>query len=61
MADLEAAVLRSRNPLLAGVIKDYMVEECSAEEEAIQEKAAEIDGSEVTQQFEVDKSMIEVN
>jgi hypothetical protein len=55
-SNLEAAVVRSRNPLLAN-IKDLMIEETSAEEETLMEKAAEVNGTEVTQEFETDQQL----
>lgn len=56
---MDTAVLNSRNPLLAG-IANYLVEENPTEEEALLEKAVEIDGSEIMQQMEEDKMIIKV-
>ncbi|KAL3116008.1 hypothetical protein niasHT_007308 [Heterodera trifolii] len=60
---LDEAVLKSRNPILAG-IADYMVEEASVEEEVLLERAASVDGtiasSEISLQFEEDRSLLKI-
>ncbi|KAL7069730.1 hypothetical protein ACQ4LE_011169 [Meloidogyne hapla] len=59
LSDLEGAVLKSRNPLLNG-ISDYLVDETSAEEDALAENVAQVHGTELMEEIEKDNKMIKV-
>uniref|UniRef100_A0A914HB15 Serrate RNA effector molecule homolog n=1 Tax=Globodera rostochiensis TaxID=31243 RepID=A0A914HB15_GLORO len=61
LSDLDDAVLHSRNPILSGIV-NYMVEESSAEEEFLLERACAADGTplEITQQYEEDRALIQM-
>lgn len=59
LADLEATVLKSRNPLLAD-IANFLVEETGAEEEALVDKAVEVNGGEAVQSMEIDQQMTQM-
>jgi hypothetical protein len=53
-------VLKSRNPLLAD-IANFLVEETGAEEEALVDKAVEVNGGEAVQSMEIDQQMTQVS
>jgi len=59
LANLEAAVLNSRNPVLEG-IEQFSVEETNAEEETILEKVSTANNTDIMQEYEVDSQLAKV-
>ena len=59
LANLEAVVLNSRNPVLEG-IEQFLVEETNAEEETILEKVSTANNTDIMQEYEVDSQLAKV-